>query len=307
MKKIMVYILLGLFFESNLIECKMNEVMIQFEGDVIWSGAIGDPNNEAIIFVHGGPGAPSFYLNPLKKLSEKYYLVFFDQIGGGRSSTRIDPKKLNIDYFVNQIEAVRTHYKLDKFNIYGQSFGAAFSIEYYKKFPNRISSMILSSPYIDTDLWVADCSYLISQMPLKHRNAIRQADSTKDYTNQEYIEAVNHFYQHHVARKLPWSDDINNTFEYLGVEVYNFMWGSNEFTPSGKFLKYSCIDFLPKIQVPVLINIGKYDEVLLQTAIKYQKLIKNSQLVINEQAAHLTMQDNPNFDIIHIEKFLMNK
>jgi len=118
---------------------------------------------------------------------------------------------------------------------------------------------------------------------------------------------VSYFYTQYVARKFPWSEDIIRTFEELGTEVYNYLWGPNEFTPTGKFLNYSCLDKLEKIDVPVLINIGDYDEILEETAKEFCNKIKNCKLIINNGAAHLTMQDNPIFDIIEINKFLLEK
>lgn len=284
----------------------MEEKYIKYGNYKIWTESYGNPNSEAIIFVHGGPGAPSYYLKPLEELSKKFFVIFFDQIGGGRSSRNIDVDDLDVDFFVKQIEEVRKYYKLTKFHIYGQSFGAAFSIEYYLKYAENIKKIILSSPFIDTAIWVSDCDILISNMPPKYKNAIEKANQVNDFSSTDYSEAVGYFYQQYVARKLPWSQEINQTFEELGTEVYNYLWGPNEFTPTGKFIEYSCLNSLTLVKVPTLIIIGKYDEVLESSAEKYRDLIPNSILKINESASHLTMQDNPVYDIDMIRDFLLD-
>ena len=306
MKLVFKNLIISLCFFNKLIgDDGMNENQIELNKYKIWTSAYGNPNNDALILVTGGPGAPSYYFNPLLKLSDKFYVIIFDPIGSGRSTRQVDTADLSIDFFLEQIDAIRNRYKLDKFNIYGQSFGATFAAEYYRKYPNRINSIIFSSPYFDTEKWQNDSKALINNLPEEVRNTIKNAEITNDYSSESYSEAVNYFYNQHVARKQPWSDDLQKTFAELGTDVYVHLWGPNEFTPTGKFLKYSCLNILSEIKVPTLIIIGKYDEVLLETAQEFKSKIKNSILKVNDEAAHLTMHDNAEFDLLEIEKFLL--
>ena len=79
-----------------------------------------------IVVLHGGPGLSSAYLAPnLDFLAAHYRLISYDQRGAGRSTVVKDPAKLSRDHHVDDVEAVRRHFGLDKVVLLGHSWGAA--------------------------------------------------------------------------------------------------------------------------------------------------------------------------------------
>ena len=68
-----------------------------------------------IVVLHGGPGLSSAYLTPnLDVLTGHYRLISYDQRGAGRSTVVTDPAKLSRDHNVEDIEAVRHQFGLEK-------------------------------------------------------------------------------------------------------------------------------------------------------------------------------------------------
>lgn len=264
----------------------------------------GMNNSEAIIFLHGGPGAPSNYLNPLTRLSGDFHLILFDQLGCGLSDRIEDTSLMSVENYVEQIETLANHLKIKRFHLYGHSWGTILAIEYYNKYPDKVKSLIFSSPAISIPMWVKDTEILTARLPEKIRLNIIKCTEAGIFDTTDYQEAVNVFYEKYVARKLPWSEDINNTFAGFGTSVYNYMWGPSEFTATGTLKNYNGLPLLEKIKIPVLYIIGKYDEVRLETAEYYKNKTSNSELVVNPKAAHMTMHDNAEFDIEVILKFL---
>ncbi len=60
-----------------------------------------------LLLLHGGPGAPSHYLNPFSALGAERPVVVFDQLGCGRSDRVCDPALMTIEAHVAQVEALR--------------------------------------------------------------------------------------------------------------------------------------------------------------------------------------------------------
>jgi len=96
-----------------------------------------------IVLVHGGPGAGMSSFPPaIEPLAEDFLLIFYDQRGGGRSALPEDPSKLQARYFVEDLEAVREHFELDRMNVIAHSFGAVLVARYAQKYPHRIERMV---------------------------------------------------------------------------------------------------------------------------------------------------------------------
>jgi len=90
----------------------------------------GNPNGIPVVFLHGGPGSGSNanhrrYFDPAK-----YHIINFDQRGCNRSS----PKGCTIDNtswdLVNDLETIRKNLKLDKWLVFGGSWGATLALLY---------------------------------------------------------------------------------------------------------------------------------------------------------------------------------
>ncbi len=62
-----------------------SEGYVDVEGGRVWYRIVGSGNATPLVLLHGGPGAPSHYLNPLEQISEDRPVIFYDQLGAGRS------------------------------------------------------------------------------------------------------------------------------------------------------------------------------------------------------------------------------
>lgn len=293
-----------------MMSCQMEKKLVPGEGTMLvggfetWYRIVGEGEKTPLVMLHGGPGAPSFYLNPLSGLGDERPVIFFDQPGGGRSASIEDMGKLGVDFFVEHLEAFRKALGIKQFYLYGQSWGSALAIEYYLKYPDGIDALILSSPLISSEKWIADTDYLITKLPGEIQEDIRLHEAQKTYDSPEYQQAIMAFYEQYVARKLPWSADIDSTFAYLGTDVYMHMWGPSEFTVTGLLKDFDRTGALGDIQVPVLYITGEYDEARPETVQYFQSLTPGAHYAEIGGAAHLTMQDEPEENISVIREFL---
>ena len=280
------------------------EGYIDVTGGRLWYKIVGEGNKTPILVLHGGPGATSYYLEPLSALSTDRPVIFFDQLGCGRSTLEMDTSQMNIQFYVDEVEQVKKALELKDFYLYGQSWGTILGAEYYFAHPDGIKGIILASPALSGKLWVRDAKILLKQLPDSLQEIIQKYEQEKSFDAPEYQEALMVYYKKHIARKLPWSADIDSTFKYLGEEVYVYMNGPSEFTFTGTMQYYDATNRLADIKIPSLFVCGEYDEARPETTEYYAGLVPNSKFVVIKNAAHMTMQDNPEQDIQTIRDFL---
>ena len=283
---------------------KPAEGYIDVTGGKVWYKIVGEGDNTPVLILHGGPGATSYYLRPLAALGTDRPVIFFDQLGCGRSTLTMDTSQMNIPFYVDEVEQVKKALGLKEFYLYGQSWGTILATEYYFTHPEGIKGIILASPALSGKLWMRDAALLLRQMPDSLRQIIQQHEKEKTFDDPEYQRAVTIYYQKHVACKLPWSPDIDSTFKYLGKDVYVHMNGPSEFTFTGTLQYYDATKRLHNIKIPSLFICGEYDEARPETTQYYASLVPGSKFVVIRNAAHMTMQDNPKEDLRAIRDFL---
>jgi len=280
------------------------EGYIDVPGGKVWYKITGEGDKTPLLILHGGPGATSYYLKPLEALGKNRPVIFFDQLGCGRSTLKIDTSQMNIKFYVEEVDRVKKALGLKNFYLYGQSWGTILAAEYYFTHPEGIKGIILASPALSGKLWIRDSRLLLKQLPDSLQQIIRKHEADKSFGSPEYQKALMVYYQKHIARKLPWSADIDSTFRYLGEDVYVHMNGPSEFTFTGTLQYYDATPRLHSIKIPALFICGEYDEARPETTEYYASLVHGSKFVVIKNAAHMTMQDNPEQDISEINDFL---
>lgn len=298
MKKL-PYLIITLLFLIN-VSCK-NEVdregYVDVEGGKIWYKIIGAGNGIPLLILHGGPGSRSCSMIPgLSLLGNERPVIFYDQLGSGNSERPTDTTLWNTERFVDEIDHLRESLELKEVHILGHSCGSTFLIEYMiTKKPKGVQSVIFSSPMISTSDWIADAKILLSQMPVELQDTIRKYETLKNYKAPEYLAAVDSFYTRHLSRKSwPYIPNVEcENVPGFNEQVYNYMWGPTEFTATGTLIDFDRTADLDEIKEPILFVTGEYDEARPETMYKYQRKSKNATVKIIDDAAHMTMIDQP--------------
>ena len=86
-----------------------------------------------IVVLHGGPSLPADYLFPLADVIPYRSIVFYDQIGCGRSDEPTDQSLYSIDNAVDDLQSLIQKLGIRRFHLYGQSFGGILAYEYLKR------------------------------------------------------------------------------------------------------------------------------------------------------------------------------
>jgi proline iminopeptidase len=281
------------------------EGFINVKGGKVWYRINGTANKTPLLLLHGGPGSSSFNLDGLSELSTDRPVIFMDQLGCGRSSRITDTSLMTIQQFVEQLEQVRKALHLEKFYLYGHSWGTMLGIDYYLKYPKAIKAIIFSSPCFSTKAWTNDADTLIATLPKDIQMAISVNEKNKTYNATDYENAVNVYYANFVKRSKVSKARQDSSKMYFGKKVYEFMWGPSEFTATGNLLKYDRVKDLAKIKVPTLLMAGEFDEARPSTVNYFHTLIPGSEFKMISNAGHATIIDNKEETIQTLRKFLL--
>jgi len=282
-----------------------SEGFIDVEGGRVWYRIAGDGDATPLLLLHGGPGAPSYYLNPLEGVSVDRPVIFYDQLGAGRSDRPADTTLWRVDRFVRELEMVREALDLREVHILGHSWGSMLVVEYMQTNPQGVKSLILASPVLSVRRWSEDAKHLLSQLPEETQATIERHESMGTTDSSEYQEAVMEYYRRYLSRSDPWSSDLETTFENFNTDIYGLMWGPSEFTATGSLKTFEREDVLRNMHLPILFTAGRYDEATPATVTRFANLAPNGEIAILENSAHMTMLDEPETYITIIREFLM--
>ncbi len=280
------------------------EGYVEVPGGRVWYRIVGSGTRTPVLVLHGGPGAPSYYLKPLAALADERPVVFYDQLGAGHSDQPTDTSLWRVERFVEELGRMREALGLEQVHILGHSWGSMLAVDYMLTRPQGIRSLILASPALSIPRWLRDADSLKATLPDSVQRVIARHETAGTTESPEYQTAVMEYYRRFLARREPWSPDIDSTFAQLSMSVYGTMWGPSEFTATGTLRNYDRTDRLGEIGVPTLFTAGRYDEATPGTVRYYQSLVSGSELIILEGSAHLTMQDEPEEYVALVRGFL---
>ena len=112
----------------------------------------GNPQGQPVLFIHGGPGGGASTNDRRFFDPEKYHIILFDQRGCGRSLPHGCLDNNNTDTLVQDIEKIRTKLKVDKWHVFGGSWGSTLSLVYAQTHPSHVKSLVLRGIFLARDI-----------------------------------------------------------------------------------------------------------------------------------------------------------
>jgi proline iminopeptidase len=269
------------------------EGKLDVPGGHVWHRLVGAGNGFPVVLLHGGPGASSHYLEPLAELADERPVLFYDQLGCGRSERPDDPSLWRTERFVEELASVRSRLGIEELHLFGHSWGAVVAVEYMRTRPRGVASLILASPALDVPRWHEDAMHLRARLPAGTRAALDRHEAAGTTESAEYEEAKNDFYKRHFCRREPWPPELETSLspDQFGSSVYEAMWGPNEFTVSGSLRSFDAMEQLTRLELPVLYTTGRFDLATPDAVLSFQQVTPSSRLLIFEQSGHMTMHD----------------
>jgi len=108
----------------------------------------GNPAGKPAIFVHGGPGGGSSAVHRRFWDPAVYRIILFDQRGCGRSTPHAELRNNTTWDLVDDMERIREHLGIERWQLFGGSWGSTLSLTYAEQHPERVTDMVLRGIFL---------------------------------------------------------------------------------------------------------------------------------------------------------------
>ena len=118
------------------------------DGHELYYEESGNPAGKPVVFLHGGPGggctpAMRRFFDP-----ERYRIVLFDQRGSGKSRPHASLRANTTWDLVSDIEKVRAQLGIERWQVFGGSWGSTLALAYAETHPERVTEMVLRGIFL---------------------------------------------------------------------------------------------------------------------------------------------------------------
>ncbi|ROS25739.1 proline iminopeptidase [Rathayibacter sp. PhB127] len=118
------------------------------DGHEIYWEASGNPEGKPVVFLHGGPGAGASASHRRLFDPEKYRIVLLDQRMCGRSTPHASEPDADLStnttwYLVSDLEKLREHLDIERWQVFGGSWGSTLALAYAESHPERVTEIVL--------------------------------------------------------------------------------------------------------------------------------------------------------------------
>lgn len=158
------------------------------ENQVHWK-VYGNPTGKPALVVHGGPGSGCSprscqYFDP-----DRYKIVLFDQRGCGKSTPSASDPATNMnhnttDHLLDDMEQLRQHLEIDRWLLFGGSWGSTLLLAYAERYPDRVSEIVISpvttTRQSEIDWLYQGLSRFLPEAWEQFRTGVPDADSDDD-------------------------------------------------------------------------------------------------------------------------------
>lgn len=118
------------------------------DGHRLYYEECGNPHGKPVVFLHGGPGGGCNanmrrFFNP-----DIYRIVLFDQRGSGRSTPHAGLENNTTWHLVGDIEVLRAALSVERWQVFGGSWGSTLALAYAQKHPSRVTELVLRGIFL---------------------------------------------------------------------------------------------------------------------------------------------------------------
>lgn len=269
------------------------------DGHQIYYEQVGNPDGKAILFLHGGPGAGCSPAHRRLFDPQKFRAILFDQRGSGRSKPHASTTKNTTQYLISDINYLREKLRIEKWTLFGGSWGSTLALAYAIENSAFVSALILRGVFLGTDPEINWYLYemgkffpeaherFISHIPIDERHDILSAYykrliSTNQKTRNEAAKVFASYENSCATLHAEFRDAGQSAISMAVLEAYYFT--NHCFLPADHIEKN--VHYIK--QIPCYIVQGRHDVICPpSSAYKLQKIWgNNSKLSLVDDAGH---------------------
>lgn len=269
---------------------KINGVKLYFK--VIGQGS-------PLLVVHGGPAMNHDYFLPhLMPLAQKHKLIFYDQRASGRSDIPRDSfRSISHEIMVDDIDAIRREFKLDKIDILAHSWGAKLAINYALDYPDNVGKLVLSNPIpFSHEYDSAQVATIAGKTTTGNAERKKNLVRSKEFLSADLA----------VYRQVLQLNYITSFFDTaklgkLDIVLDDDFFRQNAFLMRGLYRDFARYDVnyyphLRRVAIPVLVLHGVADNIPLEADERLMNSLANGSLVVFDSSGHFPfIEENSKF------------
>ncbi len=267
----------------------------------------GNPDGVPVLFLHGGPGAGASPTHRRFFDPTFYRIIILDQRGAGRSTPLGDLRNNDIPHLVGDLEALRAHLGIDRWMVFGGSWGSTLSIAYAEAHPDRVIGLVLRGIFLmrrsEIDWFLYGMKQIFPEA-WNHFNAFIPV-AERDDLLEAYWKRLTHpdpaihlpaarvwsMYEGSCSTLMPSpelvsaSGEDNHALGLARIEAHYFR--NNMLDPEDKLLR----DIRAIRHIPAVIVQGRYDIVCpIRTADELHRAWPEADYIIVPDAGHSAME-----------------
>lgn len=285
----------------------------------------GNPEGLPVIFLHGGPGGGinedhRRFFNP-----EKYRIILFDQRGSGKSTPAAELRENTTWDLVSDIEKIRKHLGIEKWVVFGGSWGSTLALTYAITHPQQVSHLVLRGIFLCRPseihwFYQHGASEIYPDIWESYKNHI-PADERHDFVKAYYKRLTDENADVRLAAAKVWSkweaatsklfvdlkaiedfDDPTYALQFARIECHYFM--NNAFFATNNWI----IENISKIRhIPCDIVQGRYDVVCpARSAWDLHRAWPEARLQIIQDAGHAAAEPGIKSALIKVSDRIVN-
>ncbi|OAN49436.1 prolyl aminopeptidase [Magnetospirillum moscoviense] len=118
------------------------------DGHTLYWEESGNPQGPPVLFVHGGPGAGT--APPYRRFFDPAHwrIILFDQRGSGRSVPYAETRFNTTGHLISDMEKLRRHLAVDRWLLFGGSWGSTLALAYGQAHPERVTGFVLRGVFL---------------------------------------------------------------------------------------------------------------------------------------------------------------
>ncbi|MBU6500587.1 MAG: alpha/beta hydrolase [Patescibacteria group bacterium] len=248
------------------------------------------PHRPTLVFIHGLTGSSSAWIAYENIFENKYNLLTIDLRGHGKSAKPCRYEDYEIGLFAEDVHDILGFLKLKKYIIISHSFGTLVTLELLYKYEKEVAATIFLSPNFGIKtIWLAHAIKFLIGWCVNISKIFPCTAKIGWHVDYSKYPNTGDWNLRRMAADIP--NTGLRTYLYCLKHIYNF---SHE-------------EYWSKISIPTLIIHGKKDTIVpIKNALGLAGIIKNSKLVILDNANHIIVLNNVKEVADAIENFIGN-
>ena len=263
---------------------------------------------EPLVIIHGGPGMAHNYLLPkFKRLAENYKVIFYDQRANGKTTGEENPKQITVENMVEDLEALRIAFGIEKMNLIGQSWGGTLALNYATKYHQNLKSLIILESGPASSAYQQEfMRNIMNGLSEEEKTVLNEIPTSEDFLNNNPKTHIDYYYLLFQAYFFNKSFHKELYLDYFTEEMIK----KNSVTEpifAKYFEDFDIYNKLNSIVCPTLIIHGENDPIPYKALERVHDSIKGSQFILLKNCGHFAHIEKSEDYFSAIEVFLSKK